>query len=142
MSNIEKIRQEIENCIKAFEFNGGIYDSYEAGELSAYKEIMDFIDSLPEEKPSEDLEEAAEECIGTLIPEEVHTTTPFAAEYVIKLLDKAFIAGAKWQREQMMEEAVEGKVFMSFAPGHNQMVMADVDLPTNTKVKLIIVKED
>ena len=51
MSNIEKIRQKIENSIKAFEFNGGIYDSYEAGELSAYKEILAFIDSLPEEKP-------------------------------------------------------------------------------------------
>jgi hypothetical protein len=52
MSDIEKIRQKIENSIKAFEFNGGIYDSYEAGELSAYKEILDFIDSLPEETPS------------------------------------------------------------------------------------------
>lgn len=50
--------------------------------------------------------------------------------------------GKKAMREQMMKEAVEGKVYMSFAPGHNQMVMADVDLPTNTKVKLIIVKED
>lgn len=56
MSNIEKIRQEIDNSIKAFEFNGGIYDSYEAGELSAYKEILAFINSLPEEKPSKDLE--------------------------------------------------------------------------------------
>lgn len=50
MSDIEKIRQKIENSIKAFEFNGGIYDSYEAGELSAYKEILDFIDSLPDEQ--------------------------------------------------------------------------------------------
>ena len=58
------------------------------------------------------------------------------------LLAEAFIAGAEWQKEQMLKDAVEGKVFMSFAPGHNQMVMADVDLPTNTKVKLIIVKED
>lgn len=49
--------------------------------------------------------------------------------------------GAEWQKAKMLEGAVEGKVFMSFAPGHNQMVMADVDLPTNTKVKVIIVKE-
>lgn len=54
MSNIEKIRQKIENSIKAFEFNGGIYDSYEAGELSAYKEILDFIDSLPKDDPLND----------------------------------------------------------------------------------------
>lgn len=56
MSNIDKIRQEIENSIKAFEFNGGIYDSFEAGELSAYKEILDFIDSLQQEHPEVDLE--------------------------------------------------------------------------------------
>lgn len=53
-----------------------------------------------------------------------------------------FIAGAEWKREQMMEKAVEGRVFMSFAPGHNQMVMADVDLPTNTKVRVIVIPEE
>ena len=53
-----------------------------------------------------------------------------------------FIAGAEWQKAKMLEGAVEGKVFMSFAPGHNQVVMADVDLPVNTKVKVIIVKEE
>lgn len=52
---------------------------------------------------SKELDEAAEDCIGELIPQEVHTTTPFAAEYVIKLLDKAFKAGAKWYKEQMFE---------------------------------------
>lgn len=46
-------------------------------------------------------------------------------------------------KEQMLKDAVEGKVFMSFAPGHNQMVMADVDLPTNAKVRVIVLpKED
>ena len=58
-------------------------------------------------------------------------------------LGEAFIAGAEWDREQMMKEAVEGRVFMSFVPGHNQMVMADVDLPTNTNVRVIVLpKED
>lgn len=56
MTNIEKIRQEIENSIKAFEFNGGIYDSYEAGGLSAYKEILAFIDSLPDETCKDSLQ--------------------------------------------------------------------------------------
>lgn len=49
---------------------------------------------------------------------------------------------ADWQKEQMMKDAVEGRVFMSFAPGHNQMVMADVDLPTNTKVRIVVLKEE
>ena len=58
------------------------------------------------------------------------------------LLAIAHLQGMEQQKAKMMEDAVEGKVFMSFAPGHNQVVMADVDLPTNTKVKVIIVKED
>lgn len=49
---------------------------------------------------------------------------------------------ADWQKEQMLKGAVEGRVFMSFAPGHNQMVMADVDLPTNTKVRIVVLKEE
>lgn len=53
-----------------------------------------------------------------------------------------FKAGAKWQKSQMLKDAVEGRVFMSFAPGHNQMVMADVDLPTNTKVRIVVLKEE
>ena len=47
---------------------------------------------------------------------------------------------ANWQKEQMLKDAVEGRVFLSFAPGRNQMVMADVDLPTNTKVRVIVLK--
>lgn len=117
------------------------------------------------EKPvTTDLEEAAEKYrsdlhkIGDDIDEEgcMYRNVP----------RDAFIAGAEWQAERllkgspmpedtvifqkgieegkrlMLEDAVEGKVFMSFAPGHNQMVMADVDLPTNTKVKIVIVKEE
>ena len=57
-------------------------------------------------------------------------------------LEAAFIAGAEWMKSKMMEGAVEGRVFMSFAPGHNQMVMADVDLPTNTKVRIVVLKEE
>jgi hypothetical protein len=50
--------------------------------------------------------------------------------------------GYEFCREDMLKDAVEGRVFMSFAPGHNQMVMADVDLPTNTKVRIVVLKEE
>ena len=98
------------------------------------------------------LEEAAEECIGTLIPEEVHTTTPFAAEYVIKLLDKAFIAGAEWQKEQMMKEAFvdnyvvdDGRIELEGMPLPclNPIILLPYpQFQPGDKVKLIIVKED
>lgn len=72
--------------------------------------------------------------------EEMETELPMGAYYLAK---DSFIAGYNLCKEQMLKDAVEGRVFMSFAPGHNQMVMADVDLPTNTKVRVIVLpKED
>lgn len=109
------------------------------------------------EQPSEDLKKAARDYTDG---------SDWQLGENLEHIDAAFIAGAEWQAERllkgspmpedtvifqkgieegkrlMMEDAVEGKVFMSFAPGHNQMVMADVDLPTNTKVKIVIVKEE
>lgn len=95
------------------------------------------------EKPCEDLNEAAKEYAdkhGFRVPYD--GSNNYYDDVDVKASKDGFIAGAEWMRVEMMSEAVEGEVFMSFAPGHNQMVMADVDLPTNTKVKLIIVKED
>lgn len=54
MSNIDKIRQEIERRKKICE---GIFeresDTYYQGKAVAYGELLDFINSLPEEKPIE-----------------------------------------------------------------------------------------
>ena len=58
MSNIEKIKAEIERrkniCEGIFERES---DTYYQGKAIAYGELLPFIESLPEEKPSEDLEE-------------------------------------------------------------------------------------
>ncbi len=53
MSNIEKIRQEIERRKKEF-----MYDELPMtiGRYYEDRDLLAFIDSLPEEKPSEDLE--------------------------------------------------------------------------------------
>ena len=85
-----------------------------------------------EESVPSDLEEAAAEYASD------------STGFIDMTAYRAFIAGAKWQKEQIMKEAVDGKVFMSFAPGCNQRVVStqDVDLPCETKVKLIVVKED
>ena len=57
MSNIERIRQETERrkkiCECIFERDS---DTYYQGKAVAYGELLPFLDSLPEEKPSEDLE--------------------------------------------------------------------------------------
>lgn len=136
MDTIEKIQDKVEQLRrKELPF----LSDYENGCIVGYNEALDnilcFIGSFPDEPVTNGLEEAAEE-YQTEARKHVLDNTP------IGTAKDAFIAGAKWQKKQMLKDAVEGKVFMSFAPGHNQMVMADVDLPTNTKVKLIIVKED
>ena len=72
------------------------------------EEVVNFIlDNYSQEVfVSEGLEEAAEKCIESLIPEtELNSTTPFALEYVVELLHKACKYGAKWQKEKLWKPA-------------------------------------
>lgn len=146
MSNIkELIRQEIDAFYteyKAkFHQNG---DSYHLGIIDGLDMAKRILDTLPDEPITtcDQLEEAAEK--SAILQYEMPTDVDKAMQVMSARIfhEIGFKAGAEWMKTKMMEGAVEGKVFMSFAPGHNQMVMADVDLPTNTKVKVIIVKED
>ena len=100
MSNIEKIRQEIERRKKE-----NMYDDLPItiGRYYEDRDLLAFIDSLPEEKCKENtdsftnLEEAAEEYAYSWRKEgnkEVRELFPKAAY-------RAFIARAEWQKEQM-----------------------------------------
>ena len=53
-----------------------------------------------------------------------------------------FIAGAKWQKEQMMKEAVEGEVMLNPYPTICLDDCKDYDFKDGDKVRIIIVKED
>ena len=55
MTNIEKICQEIERLKNIAENNNA--SEYLRGQARVCRVILSFIDSLPEEEPSEDLEE-------------------------------------------------------------------------------------
>lgn len=96
MSDIDKIRQEID-FLK--ELNEGLYtegdNSYYEGQDNGYNHILVFIDSLPEEKPSEDLEEAAQDY--AILPMDVGD----GRVCIDKKEERAFIAGAKWMESQM-----------------------------------------
>lgn len=114
MSNIEKIRQEIESLK---ELNKGLYtegdNSYYEGQDNGYNHILAFIDSLPEEtckdslqvqetcKENQDsftsLEEAADEYEDWV---ESYSQADFPTCVSFK---QAFIAGAKWQAEQLLK---------------------------------------
>lgn len=139
MDKIEKIRQEIERRIniltnvyaEQMERNDEEMMNYYHGKVIALEELLTFLDTLSEE-PDKSLEEAAYKYSFDSRP---------SVYGQVDVID-AFKAGAEWQKQQMLKDAVEGKVFMSFAPGHNQMVMADVDLPTNTKVRIVVLKAE
>ena len=106
MDAIEKIRQEIERLMNErynWETDGS---SESVTACEALTKIYKFLDTI-EEEPSEELEKAAEEygnkhdsidCAYTEIDEPV---------YIGDLMENAFIAGANWQKEQMMKKAAE-----------------------------------
>ena len=94
MSNIEKIRQEIERLKE--EYNEQVSarliseSLVSMGKVEALNKVLAFIDSLSEEKPSEDLEKAAARY------ERDNRESILSA---VDIVD-AFIAGAKWQKEK------------------------------------------
>lgn len=138
MSNIEKIRQEIERRKKEF-----MYDSLSStiGRYYEDRDLLAFIDSLPEEKPSEDLEEAAEEYADN---NSRRWQDDGDIYYDYSKIEQAFIAGTEWQKEQMMKDAVEGEI--GYWNQRGLSILLDQSLEKlgydeDTKVKIIIVKK-
>ena len=107
---------------------------YFVGKGEVCEELLSFLDTLSEE-PDKSLEEAAEEYIkeGRYLPEAF-------------FVRPAFIAGAEWQKEQMMKEAVEGVVHHY---GNVHWIVTDQgelaarlkQFRQDEKVRLVIVKE-
>ena len=101
MSKIEKIKSKIEERIALAEkcanaaCEKNLHNTLEANELliRQYKSLLDIIDSISEEKPSEDLEEAANKY--AILDEEGKWKD--GGKY------KGFIAGAEWQKQRDAE---------------------------------------
>lgn len=139
MSNIEKIRQEIE-WLK--DLNVGLYtegdNSYYEGQNNGYNHILAFIDSLPEEdplndpkfcegfdagravqrifdeteeKPSEELEKAASRLGFDYVDNIVHESPEHRwNDHDVEFgYRDGFIDGAKWQKAKDDEERQENK---------------------------------
>ena len=104
MNTIDKIRAEIKRLEETHEGNlnkpmerGRI--GYAHGVVACCDKILSFIDSLPEE-PDKSLEEAVEKHINEALFKWSYDNEDGIEQYV----HDSFIAGAKWQKEQMMEE--------------------------------------
>ena len=103
MNNIDIIRQKIEGLKKTLEESTYYLDNSQQalGYSFALDDFKEFIDSLPEEKPSEDLKEAAENYRrksynAAMIPSLDGHTNEYGGS-----IKAAFIAGAEWQKKQV-----------------------------------------
>ena len=142
MSIKDQIRQEVERRNKELDDHNYYLDSREAasGYELALNDLLFFIDSLPEDEPSKDLEEAAEGFATQ--------TMPFTDEtYVDEGAYHGFIAGAEWgrkaMRDQMIEDAIDYKIVNNLAA--YPVIYYEVNylgLKYGDKVKIIILKED
>ena len=103
MTQKELIRQEIERlkgiCMVQIKANPGQTFPF-IMEMTGYDKLLTFIDSLPEEKPSEDLEEAASrggfDYVDNIVHESPgHRWNDHDVEFGYR---DGFIAGAKWQK--------------------------------------------
>ena len=106
MTNIEKIRQEIERLktTNPSEYN---YNNAE-GYIWAMNDLLAFLDSLPEEKPSEDLEEAAEEYAdkhGFRVPYD--GSNNYYDDVDVKASKEGFLAGVEWQKNHSFKPTQE-----------------------------------
>jgi hypothetical protein len=139
MTDKELIRQEIEKRIK----EGSSKNDISEGAL-ALNSLLDFIDSLPEQPAREDLEEAAQK-YSFNIPTQLEADSVWKQE-----TEQHFKDGAKWQKQQMLKDVVEGQVFQAhdIDKAYKGFVYVisnqfkDLTLLPPNKVKIIIVKEE
>ena len=138
MTDKEKIRKEVERLQSELiqEKGKGYSSDVDDACILELQNVLTYINSLQEEPISEDLEEAAMKH-----PSAIRIVSPQWTSEV----EKAFKAGAKWQEEQLMKDAVYGLVC-----GHDESSPAWIDLnllnkpnaKVGTEVKLIIIKDE
>ena len=105
----------------------------------AYNEVLAILDTMQEEPVSDDLKEAAIEICSKVL--EGETVVIDGYEYVVLSdAEECFKAGAKWQKEQMMANAIDGTA----RPYDNEIWcnLAYSNLEDGNKVKVIVIKED
>ncbi len=148
MTNIEKIRQEIER--RRLHFNKEA-EKYQAlnngysqncyGARDALRDLENFIDSLSEE-PDKSLDEAAEKSSAQYYVDAGYSPFPNVETAAHK---SGFIAGAEWQMKQILKEAVEGEIQMRYSGclcAKTIRAINEDKFKFGDKVRVIIVKEE
>jgi len=142
MNTIEAIRKEIERRIHSIKNCPFITAELgakerEIGEVMAYKDILSFLSTLESEKPvPNDLEEAAMNYIAPIENEDGLKVINFSGQDIAD----AFIAGAKWQKEQMMKDAVEVPLYLDGDFLTVDYNFKELGYKDGDEVKLIIIR--
>lgn len=145
---IAKIKAEIER-LKAEHPVGNFGESFEGGYDAGYCccccEIADFLSTLESENPvPNDLEEAANKSSSEAYPykdEHCLYDKDMVAE-TREYYKEGFIAGAKWDREQMMNEAVEGTIVYDYLGGYPAIKPNWLIGNIGDKVRVIVLKKE
>ena len=95
------------------------------------------VKALQKEPVSEDLEEAVNAYIG-YAPEVDESSSTYGKR-------KAFKAGAKWQKEQLMAKAVDVTIAIPYQNGdggYTQLVDSKEGLPFGENLKVLVIKKE
>lgn len=136
MTDKEKIRTEI---VRLYEENKERHSVEGIAAVTEIRKLLSFIDSLPNEPTSEDLEKEIDRVY-------------FKNECCSQRLHHKEIAEiarhfANWQKQQMIKDVVEATIIKTrvtnhtMAPTLSTVILSDA-FHEGDKVKLIIVKED
>lgn len=116
------------------------------GAQVAIGKVLTILDTLQEQPVCEGLEEMAEGIVCSMINESSAIGVPndHIPSWVQDAMIQSCKAGAKWQKEQMMKEAVEGEVVKDI---NNKLAVTAKNVNLDgfkfgEKVRIIIVKED
>jgi len=145
MTDREKIKAELEKRYKTNLL--GSHSAFRNGKCEAFRELLSFINNLPEEPVSEDLTEEFNRFLNNVegMPRMWHPDEQLEWG---KDIARHF---AQWQREQMMKEAVPAEAVLNYYGNgekeYYSVANEEVDgekygLRDGKKVKLIIVKEE
>ena len=144
---VEQIKAEIERLKKENRSD----DSYDKERFSTLEMVEEFINSLPEEPISEDLNTASSEYEAKSYQLKLTKDGEFVKS-INPAIKIAFIAGANWRKEQMMKYGTEYQVAEgSMCPAMESIpVLANTDMillpkdkfKVGDKIKVIIIKED
>ena len=110
--------------------------------LIDFEQIIDSLQQEQQEEPDKSLDEAAEKSSAQYYVDAGYSPFPNVETAAHK---SGFIAGAEWQKEQMLKEAVEGEIQIRYSGclcAKTIRAINEDKFKLGDKVRIIIVKEE